>query len=355
MSREPKPWFYRQTGWWMAWIAGRKKKLAKGKKSKQAAKDRLQELLLEARSNPAPENPDQTVASVIETYLEFESGRLAESTIACREAHLQSFAEAHGFRQVAQCTPLHLKGWLNSHPEWTSDWTKCLAVRNVQVAFNWAVKNKLIVSNPFHGVTQRPGPPRRDMTEEEFRAILRHTGSGCRKKLTPGARFRQILFFLWLTGCRPSEAAKLEWKQVDFDRGLILLTKHKTSGTQRQPKPRVIPMHPIVVRLLQSLQERGDGERVFLTWRKTPWDKNSLGHRLRRAREAAGVPEDAKLYGTRHAFGTRAIVNGVDVKTLSELLGHTTTRMSEHYVHLSGQYSHLAAAMQQVNGRRRGT
>jgi AraC-like DNA-binding protein len=58
---------------------------------------------------------------------------------------------------------------------------------------------------------------------------------------------------------------------------------------------------------------------------------------MQRARERAKIPDEVKLYGLRHAFGTRAILNGVDIKTLAELLGHTTTRMSEHYIHLAGQ------------------
>lgn len=75
---------------------------------------------------------------------------------------------------------------------------------------------------------------------------------------------------------------------------------------------------------------------------------------MRRARELAGVPNDVKLYGIRHAFGTRGIVNGCDLKTLSTLMGHTSTRMTECYTHLARQNEHLAAAMRIVNARRQG-
>ena len=92
---------------------------------------------------------------------------------------------------------------------------------------------------------------------------------------------------------------------------------------------------------------------VFLTFRGTPWNRSSLGLRMRRLRERAGLPDDVKLYGIRHQFGTQSIVNGVDVKTLSELMGHTSTRMTEHYLHLAGRHEHLASAMQIVNGRHR--
>jgi site-specific recombinase XerD len=43
-----------------------------------------------------------------------------------------------------------------------------------------------------------------------------------------------------------------------------------------------------------------------------------------------------------------AVVNGVDIKTLAELMGHRSTQMTEHYCHLAGHQAHLAAAMQKA-------
>jgi site-specific recombinase XerD len=74
--------------------------------------------------------------------------------------------------------------------------------------------------------------------------------------------------------------------------------------------------------------------------------------RLARARRLAGISDDVKLYGVRHSFGTRGILQGCDIKTLSTLMGHTTTRMTEHYCHVAGQREHLAAAMRLINDRR---
>ena len=75
----------------------------------------------------------------------------------------------------------------------------------------------------------------------------------------------------------------------------------------------------------------------------------SLDSRDLTVRKAAGISDDAKLYGLRHGFGTRAVLNGVDIKTLSELLGPTTTKMSEHYLHIAGQTPHLARAIEKIN------
>ena len=84
MARMAKPWFYRQTGWWMVWLNGKKVRLAKGKKNKKDAEQRLLEIRFEATRNPGPDSPDQTVASVIETYQGCAKKRLAQGTIQVR-------------------------------------------------------------------------------------------------------------------------------------------------------------------------------------------------------------------------------------------------------------------------------
>ncbi len=322
--------------------------------TRKLARQKLRELLDLADANPHPENGRQTVASIIETYLKHAAATYAPRSLYERKLILQSFAEAHGWREVndRDCIPFHVTSWLDAHAEWESDWTKSHAVAIVLRPFNWAARQRIIPANPFRGVSHRCGPPRRPMTDAEFERLLKAAeGKQTKKKPTPGERFCELLRFLRLTGARPGEAAALTWDQVDCEAGLIVLPKHKTSRTQRQPKPRVIVLTPDVVQLLVSIRRRKEpGSVVFLTHRLTPWNRSNLSLRMQRTRERAGLPVDVKLYGLRHSFGTRAIVNGVDIKTLAELMGHTTTRMTEHYLHLAGQRQHLAAAMLRVNG-----
>ena len=361
MSRTPKPWYYDQVGAYYAWIDGKKVQLLKASRTKKnlrlaqdALKERMQEREFQARFNVPPSNSDQTVASVIDAYQEAAKTSLGLATRQIRFAYQQSFAEAHGWRNISECRPSHMRQWLHEHPGWKSDWTKNRALRDVQVAFNWAAgEERMIRENPFKSVTHPTGDPRRDMSREEFQAVLRATTGKVRwKKPTPGARFRQVLVMLWYTGMRPCEVAKLTWSQVDFKVGKIVLKEHKTKRTQKKPRPREVYLHPVVVKLLRWMQSRGEGERVFLTHRKTPWDKDTLGQRLKRAREEAGLSNDVKLYGVRHSFGTRGVLNNVPLKVLSQLMGHTSTRTTEGYLHLSGKDQHLAAATLAVGGLR---
>lgn len=361
MARTARPWFSVEKQAWMVHLNGKKVRLAGGRKNKKLAERRFLELRLLASKNPEPANPEQTVASVIELYEGESRKRLAPATFSLRHFYLQSFAEFCGWKTISSCSEDDMEAWLEAHSEWASAWTTSSAVRNVQVAFNWAVKKKvnrtpLIRENPFTGVTRRPGLPRRDMKPKEFQTLLRvSAGRPSKKRPSPAARFRQVLIFLWLTGSRPKEAATLRWSNVDFETGLIVLNEHKTIRTQTTPQPRIIPMDDVVIKLLSSIKKRNEGDVVFLTYRRTPWNRHSLSRRVQRARDKAGLPDDAKLYGTRHAFGTRGILNGCDLKTLSTVMGHTNVRQTEHYLHLAAQKSHLASAMRTVNGRRPGS
>lgn len=108
----------------------------------------------------------------------------------------------------------------------------------------------------------------------------------------------------------------------------------------------MIYLHPVAVNLLLHLRKRSTSEYVFLDSLGNLWTRNSLAIRLRRARKVAGVPNNVKIYGIRHAFGTRAIAQGnCDLATVAELMGHRSTRMTEHYLHLGSQPAHLASAM----------
>jgi integrase len=352
MARVAKPWYLKKTDWWYVWLDGQRVKLVKGKANRKAAADRLKELRTEAALNPGVDAA-QTVASVIDRYLTHARGDLAKPTLAIRKLYLDSFVEAEGWRLVSDAKKIHLTEWVKAHPEWASDWTLNSIYSAIQRPFNWAVDQDIIAKNPFRGARHRPGAPRRPLTEDEFQKLLR-ASAGRGKKPSPGARFRQVLIFLYFTGARPGEASGLCWSDIDLERRVIVLKEHKTIRLQRIPKPRIIPLHPVVLKLLISIRRRNEGERVFLTYRKSPWNRNSLALRVRRAREKAGIPDDVKLYGIRHQFGTRAILNHVGIKTLSDLMGHTNVRMTEHYVHTASLFpEHLADAMLAVTSPRR--
>jgi len=153
---------------------------------------------------------------------------------------------------------------------------------------------------------------------------------------------RSLLFALRQTGARPQELRELTWKDVRPDH--LLLWEHKTEGSTREP--RIIHLTPCMQRFFAVVRKRSKSDHVFLNGRGKPWTTNAVRLRVMRLKDKLGLSDDVCAYLIRHAFGTNAILNGVDVVTVSELMGHASTEITTGvYVHLAEQKSHLQKAV----------
>jgi integrase len=362
MPREPKAWFNKQTKWWSTDIAGKRHKLVPGKPGDERRKtptkeaiETLSKLLAECAVNPPVEAGPavQTVPSVIDEYLETGCRDNEERTFTEKKALLNRFAQRYRDKRAVDLIPLDLEKWLGEHSEWKSDDYRAKVCTTVHACFNWAASRGLLgknAKNPMSGFSVTGGNRRRPMTGTEFRRIWgrSHRGKKTGVYQTSGRRLRECLYFIKLTGARPKELRDLLWTDIDAAGGTARLKRHKTA--KKTKKERIIPLTPPVISLLKLLAGRdGTNGPIFKTINGGPWARNSLAQKIKRLRDRVGIPADATLYGLRHRFGTRAIMNGVDLKTLAELLGHTTTRTTEHYVHTAKEYDHLREAMQLVN------
>lgn len=324
-------------------------RLAEGRRGRDRAERVLAEILIANTAGLHVRPETITVVDVIRAHMASMATRLSRQAFVIRRDYLIEFADHTGDKMVIDCIPLDLTQWIDANAHrWRSDWTKFSASSSVQTAFRWAARNGMITRNPFAGVSHPKGAPRRPITDDEFRSIMISSAPGSiqsRRRPTPFGRWKQVLWFLRWTGARPSEVAAMEWQHVDMDSGRIVLDKHKTAKSRQDRSPRIIVMPAVAVRLLRAIRQLDPNEQhVFRNAYRKPWTKNAFVLRFRRARIKAGISSDAKLYGTRHQFGTRLIVSGSDIKTAAELMGHTTTRMTEHYLHLATQQAHLVDA-----------
>jgi integrase len=366
MPREPKAWFNKQTRWWSTDIAGKRHKLVPGKPGDERRKtptqdaiEALSKLLGECALNPTVESGPavQTVPSIIDEYLEVGCRDNEPRTFTEKKALLNRFAKRYRDKRAVDLIPLDLERWLGEHPEWKSDDYRAKVCTTVHACFNWAASRGLLGKsgrNPLEGFTVTGGNRRRPMTAAEFRRIWGQSRLGKKTGLfrTAGRRLRECLYFIKLTGVRPKELRDLIWPDIDVEAGVARLKRHKTSKKTR--KDRVIPLTRAVVALLRHLAARDGTEGpVFKTTLGGAWAKNSLAQKIKRLRDRSGVPDEATLYGLRHRFATRGLVNGVDLKTLAELMGHSQVRTLEHYLHMSREHDHLRQAMHQAQGGRR--
>jgi integrase len=138
------------------------------------------------------------------------------------------------------------------------------------------------------------------------------------------------------TGMRKGEILSLVWDNVDLKHGFILLDKTK-NGDRRE-----IPINQTLKSVLQGLVRRLDVPYVFFDEAKGRPYKD-LKRSFSRACKLAGI-KDFRFHDLRHTFASQLVMRGVDITTVSRLLGHKSLTMTLRYSHLSP--NHMAKAVE---------
>jgi integrase len=335
MGRPNKIWFRKDLGWWMVTLGGQKIRLAEGRENKKAAQGKFYELA-SARTR-APESTSARVADIIEAFLAWAKLHLSDQTLHNYTWYGQLFAEAFGYLAVAELRPIHVTRWVDAHC-WGPT-TEYNARRSVKRAFSWACEQGILATNPLRGMkSPKPRSRERALTDTEYKVLIANSRRD----------FRILLFALKETGCRPKEARTLQWSQVKEDRWV--LPKHKT--VHKTGRPRTIFLTKPMQKLMAILRKDSTSDYVFLNSRGRPWTVNAIRLRISRIKDKADLPKDVCAYLLRHAFGTNAILNGVDPVTLAQLMGHESLEMiSKVYCHLADQRKHLQEAVERIRQR----
>ncbi len=192
--------------------------------------------------------------------------------------------------------------------------------RTLQAAFQLAVKWKYLDVNPFKEVDRAlPDEKRLFMQDEELKKIYDLVDKDLRalrvkKHIVFLTRFRQLITFLLNTGLRRDEALALTVGNIDRAHNVIHIVQTKSK------RMRTVPLNRIALAVLDQLTD-------------------DLFHRLNRehvSRKFAHYVQKAgytgfKLHSLRHTFATNLVSAGVDIYTVSRLLGHSDIRTTLIY------------------------
>ncbi len=146
------------------------------------------------------------------------------------------------------------------------------------------------------------------------------------------------------TGLRIGELLALTWNDIDLEKGLLYVNKTCYDGNDGQkhiriigsPKTvhssRVIPLPKQILPLLKGLKKRSKCEYVIADGDK-PVFVRSYQRTFELLLKKLGIAHKG-FHSLRHTFATRALECGMDVKTLSELLGHKNATITlNRYAH----------------------
>ncbi len=146
------------------------------------------------------------------------------------------------------------------------------------------------------------------------------------------------------TGLRLGEICSLKWEDIDFANRLVHVNRTvqriavkegntRTTLMETPPKSgasrRQIPLPDAVCQFLEELKE--NREEYFLCGSR-PMEPRTYQNHFKRYLKETGI-KDYNFHALRHTFATNCIDQGMDVKSLSEILGHANIKVTFRYVH----------------------
>jgi|SRR5574344_161717 integrase/recombinase XerC len=136
---------------------------------------------------------------------------------------------------------------------------------------------------------------------------------------------------LYSTGCRVSEVVSLRWKDVDFGRGSAIVTG-------KGSKDRLVILGPKALAALTALRDftmASESDYVFPGEGRRPLTSRLVERRMKRYLGEAELPTDLTPHKLRHSFATHLLDAGADLRSVQEMLGHSSLSTTQVYTHVS--------------------
>jgi len=144
-------------------------------------------------------------------------------------------------------------------------------------------------------------------------------------------KHRVMLSLIYSCGLRRGELLNLKLTDIDSKRNLIFI--HQAKGK----KDRIAPLS---IKILSMLREYYSGYKpkfwLFEGQNKgEQYSEKSLQSVLKLALFKTGIAKPVSLHWLRHSYATHLLENGTDLRYIQELLGHTSSKTTEIYTHVS--------------------
>ncbi len=175
----------------------------------------------------------------------------------------------------------------------------------------------------------------RYLNKDEIKALLAACSESDNPQLYP------FVVVALNTGMRVSEITALEWKDIDFKRGILRVDNKKDHHTKNY-QVRTIPMNRSLVEVLRKIPRRLDSPYVFARKDGEKFQKMRTG--FRNAVKRSGIPH-VRFHDLRHTFASHLVMGGVDIRTVQELLGHRDIRMTMRYSHMAPDHMRKAVSV----------
>ncbi len=276
---------------------------------------------------PRRESKQQRIPDLEREYMAYSRANKAYNTCEIIQVAFWKF------REFADDIPLddvtfqmieQFKAWLLRKVNGT---TLNINLRALKAGFEYAVMLGWIEKNPFKGVKQVHVP------EPDYPVYLDEDEVKQLFAAIPDPEFRRLIRFYLLTGCRRTEAMQIDWRDVDLEKRTIVIR----ASTTKTKKNRVLQIGD---KLHDLLVEQGPKKQGKLFPR---WKTGSVTAMFRRYVRVCGFNRKITVHSLRHTATVHFLMAGVDMFTISRILGHTSVKVTETvYAHIPAEHKREA-------------
>ncbi len=222
-------------------------------------------------------------------------------------------------------------------------------VRNINQVISSAMElaksQKLISTNPTAGcaLPKVEHQEMKTLTADQLAAFFREAKN---------SGVFEMYYLELATGLRRGELLGLKWDDIDLDAGTIQVKRQVAridgevveAPLKTKNSYRTLSIGADAIGILREQRGKVSGEYVFPSPNGGPISPDSVLHMLHRVLDRAGLPP-LRFHDLRHTFSTLALQNGVDIKTVSGMLGHYSAGFT------LDTYAHVTTAAQKEAAR----
>ncbi|GHU51777.1 site-specific integrase [Clostridia bacterium] len=314
-------------------------------------REKLSQVVVMPEATPTAKG---TVVSALCEYISTVRLRLKASTLAVYERYLDKYIKPNlGDMKLAKLTQANVQAFANKLIDDGLSARTVSAVLSFMRAGLSEQSQIFTVKLPKH--VQRDAEPLSSDEQKRLETVLADSDAVNNVGIT----------LCLYTGIRIGELCGLTWDDVDFVKATLRIRRTmerikcddggaKTALTALAPKSetsvRSIPLPQFMLNMLTTHKGTAIGEYV-ISLKNKPIDPRTIQKRFKKVLKVAEIDDVNFHAATRHTFATRALESGMDVKTLSEVLGHRNAAFTlKRYAHSVD--GHKRQCMEAVAARR---
>ncbi|MNU57091.1 Tyrosine recombinase XerD [compost metagenome] len=266
----------------------------------------------------------ESKAAIAQFVAYLERTRYSENTVKTYSECMVTFLRYFGNKAINEITNGDLARFNNDY----------ILGKKLSASYQNQILNAVKLFCRVHtGVRLDPELVKRPRTAKTLPNVLSKQEVKMILNVQTNLKHRIMLSLIYACGMRRSELLNLKASDILSDRKLIHI--HQSKGK----KDRVVPMSDKILLMLREYYKLYRPKTWMFEGQKIgeQYSEKSLQNVFKQALEKANVQKPATLHWLRHSYATHLLESGTDLRYIQELLGHSSSRTTEIYTHVSNK------------------